>query len=160
MIIDELIFDRTEADLEVPKQCKVQNIPFPNDNLRYSWDFRALNRTEEAMEYSNQIFQEMGYFRNMNFKTDWSNEEITPEQAKRYIENLKTLRTFLLMSSNTPPAPNTINGMSITRAKKKKKILFDINFLLEALQKNKIISGVANSGQSRILQYSFRNYKI
>lgn len=159
MIIDELIFDRTEADLEVPRLCKAQNIPFPNDNLRFSWDFRALNRTERAMEYLNQIFQELGYFRVMEFKTDWTNEEITPEQAKRYIENLKTLRTFLQMSGDTPPAPNTINGMSITRANDIEKILYDINFLLEALQKNKIISGVAKSGQSRLLQYNFRNYK-
>lgn len=158
MIIDELIFDRTEADLEVPRLCKAQNIPFPNDNLRFSWDFRALNRTERAMEYLNQIFQELGYFRVMEFKTDWTNEEITPEQAKRYIENLKTLRTFLQMSGDTPPAPNTINGMSITRANDIERILYDINFLLEALQKNKIISGVPDSGQSRMWQYRYRIY--
>ena len=159
MIIDELIYDRTEADLEVPRKCKKQNIPYPSDNLRYSWDFRALNRTEGAMEYLNQIFQELGYFKVMEFKTDWTNEEITPQEAKRYIENLKTLRTFLTMSSETPPAPNTINGMSINRANDIEKILFDINFLLEALQKYKIRSGVANSGQNRMWQYRYRMYE-
>lgn len=159
MIIDDLIFDRTQADLKVPNECKEKNIPYPNDNLRYSWDFRALNRTEEAMEYVNEIFKELGYFKNMDFKTDWSNEEITPEQATRYINNLKTLRSFLIMKSTTPEAPNTINGMSIERANDIEKIIYDINALLDILSKNLIRSGVGACGQNRLWQYRFRTYK-
>lgn len=136
MIIDELIYDRTSEDLQVAKDCIKNNIPFPNDNLRYSWDYRALNRTEEAMEYVNDIFKELGYFRNMEFKTDWSNEEITPEQSKRYIENLKALRSFIIMESKTPVAPNTINGMSIERANDIEKIIYDIDELLKKLLAN------------------------
>ena len=131
MIIDELIYDRTEADLEIPKACKKQNIPYPSDNLRYSWDYRALNRTEQAMEYLNQIFKELGYFKAMEFKTNWTDEEITPEQANRYINNLRTLREFIIMESTTLVAPNTINGMSIDRANDIEKILHDIDLVLQ-----------------------------
>lgn len=136
MIIDELIYDRTNSDLEIPKECMKKNIPFPKDNLRYSWDYRALNRTEEAMEYVNEIFKELGYFQNMQFKTDWSNEEITRKEAERYINNLKTLRDYLKMESTTPLVPNTMNGMSIDKANDIEKILFDINELLEKMTAN------------------------
>ena len=135
-IIDELIFDRTDEDLEVAKNYIRNNEPLPSDNLRYSWDCRALNRTEEAMEYVNEIFKELGYFRNMEFKTDWFADEITPKQVERYISNLRTLRNFLVMSSSTPTVPNTINGMTIERANEIEKIIYDIDILLEKLLKS------------------------
>lgn len=160
MIIDELIYDRTYEDIEEAKQYVRDNVPFPNDNLRYSWDYRALNRTEQAMEYVDSIFKELGYYKNMRFKTDWLNDEITREEANRYIENLKTLREFILMSSETPTAPTTMNGMTIERANDIEKIIFDINFVLEALQKNLIRSGVATCGQSRMWQQRYRTYGI
>lgn len=159
MIIDELIYDRTNEDIEVAKQYVRDNVPFPNDNLRFSWDYRALNRTEQAMEYVDSIFKELGYYKNMRFKTDWLNDEITREEANRYIENLKTLREFILMPSDSPDVPTTINGMTIEKANDIEKIIFDINFVLEALQKNLVRSGVASSGQTRTWQYRFRAYK-
>jgi len=155
-IIDELIFDRTDEDLEVAKNYIKNNQPLPSDNLRYSWDCRALNRTEEAMEYVNEIFKELGYFRNMEFKTDWFADEITPKQSKRYISNLKTLRSYLTMPSDTPVVPNTINGMTIERANEIEKIIHDIDVVLEALQNNFVYSGVCGSGQNRIWQQRFR----
>jgi hypothetical protein len=158
MIIDELIYDRTYEDIEEAKQYVRDNVPFPNDNLRYSWDYRALNRTEQAMEYVDSIFKELGYYKNMRFKTDWLNDEITREEANRYIENLKTLREFILMPSETPATPTSMNGMTIERANNIEKIIFDINFVLEALQKNLIRSGVANCGQARMWQYRYRIY--
>lgn len=158
MIIDELIYDRTDEDLEIARQYVRNNVPFPNDNLRFSWDYRALNRTEEAMQYVDEIFKELGYFKNMQFKTDWLNDEITREQAQRYIDNLTTLRNFILMPSTSPAAPTTINGMTINRANEIEKLIFDINFVLEALQKNLIRSGVSNCGQARMWQYRYRIY--
>lgn len=158
MIIEELIYDRTYEDIEVARQYVRDNVPFPNDNLRYSWDYRALNRTEQAMEYVDEIFKELGYYKNMQFKTDWLNDEITREQAERYISNLKTLREFILMPSTTPAVPTTMNGMTIGRANDIEKILFDINFVLEALKKNLIRSGVSNCGQARMWQYRYRIY--
>lgn len=155
-IIDELIYDRTSEDLEVARGYIKRNEPLPNDNLKYAWDNRALNRTEEAMEYVNDIFKELGYFRNMEFKTDWFADEITPEQSERYIANLKTLRGYLTMPSTTPNVPNTINGMSIERANEIEKIIHDIDIVLEALQNNYIYCGVANLGQNRVWQQRFR----
>ena len=64
-IIDDLIYDRTSEDLEDAKYYINNNLPFPNDNLRFSWDYRTLNRTEEAMEYVNKILTELGYFKKM-----------------------------------------------------------------------------------------------
>ena len=147
MIIDELIYDRTEADLEIPKACKKQNIPYPSDNLRYSWDYRALNRTEQAMEYLNQIFKELGYFKTMEFKTNWTDEEITPEQANRYINNLRTLREFIIMESTTPVAPNTINGMSIDRANDIEKILELLDVLIGKIEQAYLYSGEIHAGE-------------
>lgn len=158
MIIDELICDRTYEDLEVARQCVKGNVPFPNDNLRFSWDYRALNRTEQAMEYVDSIFKELGYYKNMKFKTDWLNDEITRTEAQRYIENLTVLRNFILMPSTSPDVPTTINGMTIGRANDIEKLIFDINFVIEALRKNLTRSGVANCGQSRMWQYRFRIY--
>lgn len=135
-IIDSLIYDRTNEDLNVATKCIEENKPFPSDNLRFSWDYRALNRTEEAMKYLNDMFVELGYYRNMKFKYDWTNEEITPEDNERYIRNLKILRDYLTMESDTPLAPNTINGMSINRANDIEKILHDIDIVLERMTAN------------------------
>jgi hypothetical protein len=110
------------------------------------------------MEYVDSIFKELGYYKNMRFKTDWLNDEITREEANRYIDNLKTLREFILMPSETPVTPTSMNGMTIERANNIEKIIFDINFVLEALQKNLIRSGVANCGQARMWQYRYRIY--
>ena len=159
MIIDELIYDRTQEDIENARQYVKDNVPFPNDNLRFSWDYRALNRTEQAMEYVDSIFKELGYYKNMKFKTDWLNDEITRAEAQRYIENLTNLRNFILMPNTSPDVPTTMNGMTISRANDIEKLIFDINFILEALQKNLIRSGVACCGQNRIWQHRFRAYK-
>ena len=40
------------------------------------------------------------------------------------------------MKSTTPPAPNTINGMSISRANDIEKIIFDIDELLKNIIAN------------------------
>ena len=160
MIIDELIFDRTNEDIEEAKQYVRDNVPFPNDNLRFSWDYRALNRTEQAMEYVDEIFKELGYYKNMRFKTDWLNDEITRDEANRYIENLTTLRNFILMPSNSPSVPTTMNGMTIEKANDIEKLIFDINFVIEALKKNLIRSGVATCGQTRMWQQRYRTYGI
>ena len=158
MIIDKLIYDRTQEDVEYAQNLKNNNEPYPNNNLRFSWDFRALNRTEEAMQYVNQIFQELGYFTNMKFKTDWSIEEITPKERDRYINNLTILRNYIALNSEVPLAPTTINGMSYERANDIEKILFEIDKALKILQKDLIRSGVANCGQNRTWQYRFRDY--
>lgn len=158
MIIDELIYDRTYKDLEIARQYVRDNVPFPNDNLRFSWDYRALNRTEQAMEYVDSIFKELGYYKNMKFKTDWLNDEITRAEAQRYIDNLTNLRNFILMPSDSPDVPTTMNGMTIERANDIEKLIFDLNFVIESLQKYLIRSGVANCGQSRLWQYRFRIY--
>ena len=158
MIIDELIYDRTNEDIEIAKKYIQDNVPFPNDNLRFSWDYRALNRTELAMEYVYKIFEELGYYKNMKFKTDWLNEEITRDEAERYIENLTALRNFILMPSDSPEAPTTINGMTIERANNIEKLIFDMNFVIGSLKKNLIRSGVGNCGQSRMWQYRYRIY--
>lgn len=134
-VIDELIFDRTQEDLNVARECKRLNIPLPSDNLKFSWDNRALNRTEQAMQYVNEIFVELGYFTNLKFKTDWSKEPITEDEANRYINNLKVLRNYLVLEVTTPTAPNTINGMTLERANDIEKILFDIDVALERLMK-------------------------
>ena len=123
-IIDSLIYDRTNEDLNIATKCIEENKPFPSDNLRFSWDYRALNRTEEAMKYLNDMF------------VDWTNEEITPEDNERYIRNLKILRDYLTMESDTPLAPNTINGMSINRANDIERILHDIDIVLERMTAN------------------------
>jgi hypothetical protein len=158
MIIDELIYDRTYEDLEIARQYVRDNVPFPNDNLRFSWDYRALNRTEQAMEYVDSIFKELGYYKNMKFKTDWLNDEITREEAQRYLDNLTSLRNFILMPSDSPDVPTTMNGMTIERANDIEKLIFDINVVIEALQKNLIRSNVGACGQNRLWQYRFRIY--
>lgn len=134
-IIDELIYDRTDEDIEIARQCKRTNTPFPSDNLKFSWDNRALNRTEEAMEYVNEIFKELGYNASMRFKKDWTNEPITEDEANRYVRNLTILRNYLVLTSETPTAPTTINGMTIERANEIEKIIYDINIMLENLMK-------------------------
>lgn len=156
MIIDELIYDRTYEDIESARQYVKNNVPFPNDNLRFSWDYRALNRTEQAMEYVDSIFKELGYYKNMKFKTDWLNDEITRAEAQRYLDNLTNLRNFILMPSTSPDVPTTMNGMTIQRANDIEKLIFDLNFVIESLQKYLIRSGVGSCGDNRILQYMFR----
>lgn len=159
MIIDELIFDRTERDLEEAKEYIYRNEPFPDNNLRFSWDYRAFNRTEKAMKYLQDKYELIGYYAELEVKTDWYIDEITREQEERYLRNLGKIKALMIIPISATNLPTTINGMTIERANNIEKILFEANNVANMLKDNMVRSGVGNLGQARFWQQRFRRHQ-
>lgn len=139
MILDELIYDRTETDLY-------------NDTDKAYIDYHDLNRIETAVQYISQLLNSMGYTNTTNNKLDWDIRDLrTVDQVNRIKNNYTQIKNAFDRFS----LPD-FEWASITEANQIEYILWDIYMRLKDISRYFIQSGVANAGQDRVWQQRFR----
>lgn len=166
--MNNLIFDRTEEDVERLKalRIKVRNRTATTEeynewitSLKGAYNYTDLNRVGEAINYLGNFLNTYGYYNDANGKTNWTRGvKPTPQQANDYINNLKKLKDAYIVKSNTPSVPESIYFLSIQKANDIEKFLYDIDELLQVMLKEFVYTGVSSSGQNRIWQQRFRRY--
>lgn len=90
-----------------------------------------LNRVGEAMLYLKSRYDVFGYAAPISPKTDWTLEDIpTPEQLKRYLDDVSALRKAMELPPTTPSVPPDMDGLTAEEANDIERILTDIETTL------------------------------
>ena len=135
-----LITDRTDADID-------------SDELRGSYDFRALNRVTAAMKDLESRLEAMGYVTGYNpvnikhldgtISTVWDehDEDIRSPQLEAYRSNIKALRNSIAMLLNTPEIPQSMELLDYIKANNIEQILVDIDVLIQSMRQSRLYAG-------------------
>lgn len=119
--IDNLIFDRVQADID-------------NLTAKAYISYTDLNRVERAIAWSSKALNKYGYKNSIskNCKVNWNPEDRrTDAQMERIRQNMVALRAVYFTHSSTPMTPQKITYTSIYQANAVEKILYDLGKLVE-----------------------------
>lgn len=119
--IDNLIFDRVQADLD-------------NVTSKASISYYDLIRIEKAVAWISKTLNKYGYKNTIykNCKVNWKGEEKRSEsQMERMRQNIIAVRALYFTPTSTPMTPTKITYTSIYQANAIEKILYDLGKLVE-----------------------------
>lgn len=145
-MIEDLIYDRTEADII-------------NKTSKGYYNYNDINRIEEWTLYIQEILNNYNYPITLEIKMNWNRKDFLYvkeiNRIKRNVERLK--ETYI--TYNTTPKLSYEGNMDFIEANRIEKILKDLDKILEAMESNFIYAGISNSDQNRMWQQRFRNNK-
>ena len=134
-IIDELITDRTQADVDA-------------GNAKGTYRASDMNRVGKAVEYVAGRLLECGTSVDVSPKQDWPESDTpTASQLERYRSDVAALRDALAAMPTTPRAPATMTGLTCGGANALEKILEDTDVLITNLKAAWFFSGDLFAGE-------------
>jgi len=134
-IIDDLITDRTRADVD-------------NRTAKGSYCAEDLNRVGEAMRYVAGCLRSAGYAVNVRPRVDWTDEEWgSPAEVLQLLTDLQALRSAFALMADTPDVPVDLAGLTYTKANDIEKILQTVDNLLTNIVAARFCSGDLYSGE-------------
>lgn len=119
--LDNLIFDRTEQDLqELTKKACI--------------DYSDLNRIELAIKWISYTLNRCGYRNETHNKLNWEpNTRRTDSEMERLRKNIQAIRSAYYAPPSTPQTPERITYTSIYQANFIEKIIYDIGVLVDGI---------------------------
>lgn len=121
--MDELIYDRTEQDVEYAKTHQSSE-----DFLKGAYNYTDLNRIESWCEYLKTELNEAGYTTNITTKTDWNMTNFPMQsQLERIRSNISTLKNAFYSYTNVP---TNLNNMTYKKANDIEKILEEMHNMM------------------------------
>lgn len=135
MIIDELITDRTQADVDRFLELKAKSFENMTSSEQLEWSSSMkgsynntdLNRVGQAMIFLMEELQKQSYTIKVTPKTDWVMEDIpTPMQLNHLLEDVQTCRDKLKFLVETPPVPETMEQFTYDKANDIEQIFVNI----------------------------------
>ncbi len=139
MIIDDLITNRTQADVDALNtlRTKILTVGWANltaaekntwnSGMRGAWNYTDLNRIGQAIDYVITYAQTVGWdnIPSVTTKTNWSVSDIpTSAQLSTYlIGPLTAIRNMIPVPDGTPSVPSHFGYMSVGKANNVEKIL-------------------------------------
>lgn len=103
-----------------------------NRNATAYYNATDLNRVGEAVAWLAQQLLNLGYQCIVTPKVDWTIYDVPlASQMNHYLEDLRTIRDTLTLPQSTPMLPNTMDGLTITKANNIETLLFITNLLME-----------------------------
>lgn len=134
-IIDDLITDRTRADVD-------------NRTAKGSYCAEDLNRVGEAMRYVAGCLRSAGYAVSVSPRVDWTDEEWrSPTEVSQLLADLQALRGVVALTADTPDVPAGLDGLTYTKANDIEKILQTVDSLLTNIVAARFYSGDLYSGE-------------
>lgn len=165
-VIDTLIFDRSTSDiteLQTLRDKGFANMTSEeqtswNNGLKGAYNISDINRVNDAVVYLQQLLLSCGYNITVSVGTDLVYSDLYNEEyCLNYLANIQHLIDGYYTMTETPSLPSTTAEiLTLTGANAIEKILYDIDYIIENMQKYYIHSGVASSGQNRVWQNRFR----
>lgn len=156
-IIDELITDRTQADVAVLKALadKIKSGNFTAADIlefnlpsKGAYNFEDLNRVGKALIFLADLLTESGYFVSVDVKTDWTMSDIPRiNDISAYLQQVDKVRHALNIADYLPETPTTI--LTVEQANDIEKIIestydFLQNMIAEYRYSNTFYSGEDN----------------
>ncbi len=156
--LDNLIFDRTQSDVERVKQLTAALVAGTATaaeraefvaGMKGAYNATDLNRVGAAVEYlRNRLSDDAGTYVDVSPKTDWTETDIpTTEQAAQYISDVQNIRAAFILPDNTPPAPDSLSGLTYSQANDIETIFQNLDKTIESLKITLITSGEVFSGE-------------
>lgn len=149
-----MIFDRTRQDVDEAIQIraeKVQNgVDLEDADIqvleRGTLTINTLNRIEEKQAELKELFNDIGYWNVPILNKEWTKFGIfNGEDFKRIINNLDILKRAFFVYSSTPLTPiATYNYQTINSIE---KILFDLDLMVDDIQRRYKFCGTFNCGE-------------
>lgn len=119
--IDNLIFDRVQADLDnLTAKAYIANTDLIRVEMAVAWCAKTLNK----YGYKNSIYKRC----KMNWKPE---DHRTDAEMERIRQNIVDLRAVYFTEASTPITPQKITYTSIYQANAIEKILYDLGKLVE-----------------------------
>ena len=166
-VIDELITDRTQADVDTLTELLGKPFAqwtaeeaawFREASSKGAYNYTDLNRVTEAMQYLDDVFLAYGYTTGYVSilvhpgETErlytWCESDIpTAAHMERYIANVAALRGTVAVLPTTPATPESMKLLDYIKANNIEKILVDINQLLINMAAAWFYSGEVYSGE-------------
>ena len=120
--IDNLIFDRVQADIDnLTAKAYIANTDLIRVEMAVAWSAKMLNK----YGYKNSIYKRC----KMNWKPE---DHRTDSEMERIRQNIIQLRAIYFTPPNTPVTPQRIAYTSIYQANAIEKILYDLGKLVES----------------------------
>lgn len=139
--MEELIFDRTQQDLE-------------NKTKKSFYNYTDLNRIELWCKYISEILNSYSYPVNIITKTNYLRNNLPNESdLERIRGNINTLQKAYFSFTQIP---ENLEYMNWQKANDIEKILYEIDNIIKYMENNFVYCGVARCGQSRLWQQRFR----
>ena len=157
-IIDTLITDRTALDVAraVDLAQKISAGDATETEaaaflavMKGTYNYTDLNRVGQAVAYlRDRLRDDAGTSARVAPKTDWANGDIPPpEQAAQSISDVQNIRAAFILPDNTPPAPDSLSGLTYSQANDIETIFQNLDKTIESLKITLITSGEVFSGE-------------
>lgn len=156
--LDNLIFDRTQSDVDRVKQLTAALVAGTATaaeraeflaGMKGAYNATDLNRVGVAVNYlRNRLSDDAGTYVDVSPKTDWAETDIPDQQqATQYIADIQNIRAAFLLPDGTPDAPDTLTGLTYSGANAIETILYNLNTTIDALKITLITSGEVFAGE-------------
>lgn len=158
-ILDDLIFDRTEADIEAVKALRnkiltegltaltQEEYDTWFGGMRGAYHHIALNRVGEAVNFIREELKGLEITVNVTGKTDWKPTDTpTPAQMTTYLQNLDKLKAALAPVM-TEATPDTMRWLTLEKMNAIERILWDLGNKVRNIQWTWCCCGEASCGE-------------
>lgn len=133
-ILDELVFDRTAADVA-------------ERNEKGTYNAADLNRVETVVGYIRDTLSRCGYVVNLATKTDWAVGDVPRAgDMERYIHNILSLDNKIPYADERIPLPETASSLTFAGANNIEKMLYTLGGIAENIEKSWLYTGMVESG--------------
>nr|DAH27585.1 MAG TPA: hypothetical protein [Caudoviricetes sp.] len=152
-----LITDRTQADVDrvraLLRKWRDGTISAAEKadwalDLKGAYNASDLNRVGAAVRYVAGRLQEYGYKVAVAPKDDWlEDDDPTAGQMESYRHDIAAIRSALAVKPSTPPAPDSMDGLTYIEANNIEQILLDVDALLTLISQGLYYSGEIYAGE-------------
>lgn len=134
-----VIVDRDQSDVyKILTLNKKQWADFTDAEKEYwrgvvkgAYNAEDMNRVGWAVEWIAAKLKAMGFSFSASPQSNWTMEDIpTPEQLAVYLQNVRTLRGLITVSSGTPQVPPDMEKLNWQEANDIEQILMEVESLL------------------------------
>ena len=154
MIIDELVTDRTQADVDRVEALKQKWLNGTitsaektewNNNLKGSYNATDLNRVGQAVAYVANLLNQAGRTVSVVAKQNWTTSSIpTRAQMDAFLNDLTLLRQNV--NANIPNVPSSMDNLDVATANRIEQIIIAVYDAINYEGANWTRSGVTYSG--------------
>lgn len=151
-----LITDRSKADANALSSLLSTPIEEWTDEQRerfYAGEYKGgyswvdLNRVSDCIEYLSEWLYSLGISAKINTMPIYSMDtKPTTDDFDKYLENIASVRSAIVVPSETPDAPETIDDLTLTAANNIEEILLAVEETITRMQTTFVACGPATCG--------------
>lgn len=134
MILDDLIYIRTQADVD-------------DGTAIGHYNYTDLNRVGEAVNYIRDMFLEYGYAVPDALRTDWAENDLPQyTDMQNYIRSIRSLCSLVVFMQNPPALPFSMAKLGFASANNIEEALFHLGQIAENIPATWFECGQIESG--------------